>query len=304
MILLCGFLVLYVVRVVMFPRVVLKRVRGEIMETACLSCVCVAFTTVVQMVVLNLVGDWGREWGEVALVLWWVNVAMALGCVIGIPYVITRMEAPGVDAVPPGILLPAISALTVAAGGGVVCRYGELRAGLEVPVVVVSFLFVGVGMGLSLLVDGVVLARLLEKGAFPTEQVCFQLHPGQDSGNNFFADGISIDDHEWSPGPRELRVTDLGSSRGAWSFRDIQQLPFYRINGRQHSRHLLPISRLADMGIRHFLVGFRLHRHPTSTPSRSTARASTLGQKLDILVTGIPMGCLYIGCDTIGCRLE
>ena len=64
-----------------------------------------------------------------------------------------------------------IAGLTVAAGGGVVCRYGELDPDLQVGVLVVSDLFVGLGLTLSVLVHAVVLARLCDKGAWPKGQV-------------------------------------------------------------------------------------------------------------------------------------
>lgn len=82
---------------------------------------------------------------------------------------ITRGEALGLDAVPPGILLPSIAALTV------VCRHGALGADLEVLVVIVSYLFVGLGLELSLCVNAVVLAMLLEPKAFPAEEMVYQL---------------------------------------------------------------------------------------------------------------------------------
>ena len=48
------------------------------METACLSCISIAYTTIIQNVALNLPMNWGRGWGVVALVLWWINVVMAI----------------------------------------------------------------------------------------------------------------------------------------------------------------------------------------------------------------------------------
>ena len=67
---------------------------------------------------------------------------MAAVACIGIPYVFTKIEGPGTDMVPPGVLLPLIAALTAAAGGGVICRYGELDATLQVPMIIVSYLYV------------------------------------------------------------------------------------------------------------------------------------------------------------------
>lgn len=144
------------------------------METACLSSISIAFTTIIQMIALNLVTTWGKGWGLAAWILWWINAVMATACCVGIPYIFTYNEARGIDCVPPGILLPLIAALTAAAGGGVICRYGELGADLQVPMIIVSYLFLGLGLPLSVAVDAVFLGRLFDK-SFPVKQKVYQL---------------------------------------------------------------------------------------------------------------------------------
>lgn len=67
---------------------------------------------------------------------------------------------------PPGVLLPLISALTSAAGGGVICRYGALSDRLQIPVIIVSYLEVGVGLPLAVTLSGVFMTRLFNK-SFP-----------------------------------------------------------------------------------------------------------------------------------------
>lgn len=143
-------------------------------ETACLASVSIAFTTIYQMIALNLVTDWSPSWGMVAYVMFWVNAALAAVACIGIPYVFTKLQGPGIDNIAPSTLLPLIAALTAAAGGGVVCRYGQLGANLQVPVIIVSYLFVGLGLPLSVVIDAVFLARLFDK-SFPVKQKVYQL---------------------------------------------------------------------------------------------------------------------------------
>ena len=78
LVLLVVFLVIYILRILLFGREVWKKWKTEIMETACLSCISIAYTTIIQNVALNLPMNWGRGWGVVALVLWWINVVMAI----------------------------------------------------------------------------------------------------------------------------------------------------------------------------------------------------------------------------------
>lgn len=170
-VLLVFFLALYGARVALYPSFVGQKLRLSIMETACLSSISIAFTTIIQMIALNLVGDWSPEWGLVAYGLWWVNVVMATAACIGITYVFTKYEPPGVDSVSMVILLPPIAALTAAAGGAVVCRYGNLDASLQVPVIIVSYLLVGLGLPLSLVSDALFVCRVYNGSWPPRDQV-------------------------------------------------------------------------------------------------------------------------------------
>ncbi|KAJ5433327.1 uncharacterized protein N7458_012483 [Penicillium daleae] len=114
---------LYLLRVLMYPRHVAHALRTSMIETACLASISITFTLIIQMIVLVLVRQWGSAWGIVAYVLWWINTAMAVISVMGIPYFFVKVQSPGVKAVTPCVLLPLIAAPTSAAGGGVICRY-------------------------------------------------------------------------------------------------------------------------------------------------------------------------------------
>ncbi|KAE8140873.1 voltage-dependent anion channel [Aspergillus pseudotamarii] len=125
------------------------------------------------MTVLVLVRQWGAAWGIVAYVLWWINTAMAVVVVMGIPYVFVKIQSPGVKAVLPGVLLPLISALTSAAGGGVICQYGALGSRLQVPVIIVSFLEVGLGLTLAITLTDIFMTRLFDQ-SFPAMEEIYQ----------------------------------------------------------------------------------------------------------------------------------
>lgn len=167
-------LAIYAVRVAIFPSFVGRKLKVDIMETACLSSISIAFTTIIQMIALNLVSDWSPQWGLVAYGMWWANVVMATAACIGITYVFTKFETPGVANVSMAILLPPIAALTAAAGGGVICRYGKLDAALQVPVILVSYLLVGLGLPLSLVSDALFVVRVYD-GSWPGNDQIYSL---------------------------------------------------------------------------------------------------------------------------------
>lgn len=174
MVILVLTLALYILRAICYPWHVKSLLRGNIMETACLASISIAFTTIIQMTALNLVTAWGRSWGMVVYVLWWINLAMAVSACIGITFIFTKMEAPGIDTVPVAIRLPPIAVLTVAAGGGVVCRYGELDTSLQIPVIVISYLCVGGGIMLALMCDAAFLVRLFDQ-SWPSGQKLYSI---------------------------------------------------------------------------------------------------------------------------------
>lgn len=65
--LLVGFLVIYTVRAFVFPQYVARQLSSNIMETACMASISITFTTIIQMISLNLVADWGQSWGMLTL---------------------------------------------------------------------------------------------------------------------------------------------------------------------------------------------------------------------------------------------
>lgn len=162
-VMLCSMLLIFLARVAFNPAHVAKLLRTDIMETACLASISIAYTTIIQMTALNLVETWGRQWGIVVYVLWWSNLVLAVTACVGIIYVFVGMEAAGIDLVPVAIRLPPIATLTVAAGGGVICRHGQLAPDLQVPVVIVSYLCLGTGLFLALMCDAAFLVRLFDQ---------------------------------------------------------------------------------------------------------------------------------------------
>lgn len=162
---------LYLLRIFMYPRHVARALQTNMIETACLASISITFTTIIQMIALVLVRQWGPAWGIVAYVLWWINTAMAVIAVMGIPYVFVKIQPPGVREVTPCVLLPLIAALTSAAGGGVICRYGALSDRLQIPVIIVSYLEVGLGLALAMAFNDVFVTRLFDQSFPPLEQI-------------------------------------------------------------------------------------------------------------------------------------
>lgn len=164
---LCLFL--YMLRVILYPKHVVHQFQTSLVETSCLASFCIAFTTIIQMVFLQF----GYYAAIASYVLWWVNAGMAVLAVFGIPYVQLKYQPPGIQSVSPATLLPYIAALTNAAAGGVVCKYANISAGVQVPVIIVSYLEIGIGLALSFSFDGIFIHQHYNRHS-PTAATVYQ----------------------------------------------------------------------------------------------------------------------------------
>lgn len=162
-------LLAYLLRIALYPTHVAHEIRTNIAETSCLSSISISFSSIIAMVALQ----YGRTAGLASYVLWWVNAAMAVAACIGIPYVQLKLQPPGIKRVPPSILLAVIAALTSAAVGGVVCRYGHISDRLRVPAVIVSYLVIGAAITLATSFNVIVLFQHFDQ-SHPSTETVFQ----------------------------------------------------------------------------------------------------------------------------------
>ncbi|KAF7183746.1 hypothetical protein CNMCM7691_004096 [Aspergillus felis] len=148
-------LFLYILRLIRYPREVRYELRHNLIETSCLASIAITYTTIIQMVSLQYGSTHGVAVG--VYVLWWIDVFLSTLAIIAIPYVQLKLQPSGLERVPPAILLPLISALTCAAGGGAICTSAALSPRLQVPIIIVAYLLVGAGIALALGFDAVIL---------------------------------------------------------------------------------------------------------------------------------------------------
>ncbi|KAK2740749.1 hypothetical protein FQN57_005981 [Myotisia sp. PD_48] len=167
-------LFLYLLRLFLYPVHVRHQLRTNIIELSCLSSISIALTSIIQMICLALVHRWGATWGTIAMVLWWINTVFAVLAVLGIPYVYICVHPPGIKRMTPVVLLPLIAALTSAAGGAVVCRFGGLSNNLQFPIIVVSYLEIGLGLPLAVSLQTIYLFRLLDQHSFTSINEVYQ----------------------------------------------------------------------------------------------------------------------------------
>lgn len=164
-ILLITFSAIYFARFVKSPRNLIHAVLTNTTEAACLASICVASTSAIQMLVLVGVPAWSDVWSQIALVLWWINFAMAVASCLGIPLIFVHSinsEGGFIRSLTPATQLPLIAALTSAAGGGTLCQFGGISPGQQIPVIIASYLEIGIGVPLALALDILFLVKVFQ----------------------------------------------------------------------------------------------------------------------------------------------
>lgn len=150
-------LILYIVRATTFPTYFFSLLSTDNTEISCLASIVVTFTSVIQMLG-PLLGNSG--WGVAVYALWCVCASGATIVVVIIPYVFAHINPPSIAHLLPNTQLPLVAALTAAAAGGGICSGGFLNAELQVPMILVSYLLVGVAVPMALILDALFLGRL------------------------------------------------------------------------------------------------------------------------------------------------
>ncbi|KAL6721807.1 hypothetical protein ACLMJK_000912 [Lecanora helva] len=164
------FLLVYLIKAFMFPRLVRQQLDTDIVELCCLASISITLGVVTDMVALVCAKDWGPSWAMVAYVLTWIDVALAIMSNVGIPYQYFATEHPGIDGMPPNAVLPSIAAVTCAATCGTVAFAGDLSARAQVPLILVGYIVLGIGLPYSFIITAEYITYLLRNGLPPRGQ--------------------------------------------------------------------------------------------------------------------------------------
>ncbi|KAJ5784501.1 uncharacterized protein N7503_009713 [Penicillium pulvis] len=135
----------YLLRALSYPKHVRHELRTNLVETSCLSCIPIVYTSILQLAVIQ----YGDRAGLAIYILWWTDTALSTVAAIGITYVQFKIQAPGVQRLPPAVLLPFIAINTSAASGGLICLQSHVSPRLQIPAIIVGYLELGAGLSLA-----------------------------------------------------------------------------------------------------------------------------------------------------------
>ncbi|KAL2873666.1 hypothetical protein SGCOL_011149 [Colletotrichum sp. CLE4] len=169
-------LTLYAARLTLHPTHTIRALKHDDAELAGLASISITFTSVTQTASLALAPDSGNNntggpWSATVHILWWISFALATITILILPFIFIKVYPPGVAHLSPSTQLAVTAALTAAAAGGTLCTSAaNLTSTQQVPIIVVSYLLIGMGLPLAFALDVLFWARLLGNNEPPKEK--------------------------------------------------------------------------------------------------------------------------------------
>lgn len=156
----------HLLRVFMFPKSALKQTISDPNSLCLWGCAPIALLTITSQVSLTVsAASWGHAFTLVAYVMWWIATFLMVSTSL-IVYITFADLQLGKDLhLPSSIFIPAVGTCTNALIGAVVATYSyDISPRLAVPVIVTSWILLGYGMFLALIVYAMFLQSLFIKG--------------------------------------------------------------------------------------------------------------------------------------------
>ena len=100
-----------------------RRIFGHSTVSMFFGTIPMGLATIINGFLVFGVPRWGEGMVQVAEVLWWIDVAMALGCGVLIPYLMFTRQDHSIDQMTAVWLLPVVAAEVAAASGGLLAPY-------------------------------------------------------------------------------------------------------------------------------------------------------------------------------------
>ncbi|KIX04821.1 uncharacterized protein Z518_05692 [Rhinocladiella mackenziei CBS 650.93] len=161
------FSAIYILHFVIFRQQAYDELVGSVADLCLFPCWSIAWMTLVSFVSLTASNaSWGgHPFTIVACVMWWMAAAWIFGMLFYVFVILIRRHTILDRQLPTLIIIPAVGVSTLAAVGGLVtCFSHEISARLAVPIIIMSFCAVGVGILLGLILYTYLFHQLLAKG--------------------------------------------------------------------------------------------------------------------------------------------
>jgi tellurite resistance protein TehA-like permease len=161
------FSLIFITRFVWFKKEAYYEVTGDINELALGVCWPIAWQTLSSLTGLIASNAYwgGHAFTLVSYVMWWFGTAWILGYLLFTFVTLIRRHDAFDRQLPPSIVIPAVAVATDATTGGLIANYADdISSRLAIPIIIVSFLLVGIGLIMSFFLYTYLLHGLLVDG--------------------------------------------------------------------------------------------------------------------------------------------
>lgn len=168
------FSLIFIVRFLLFGKEAYNEVISQPPEMMFCACWPIAWMTLTSLTGLV---DSNAHWGHhpftlLAYVMWWICVVWSLSVTVWVFGKLIQKNQLAKQRMPTLIILAPVSASTVAVTGGlIVSKSYEMSPRLGVPVIIVSFIMLGIGVLLGFMLSTYLFYDLLIKGWPPQAQI-------------------------------------------------------------------------------------------------------------------------------------
>lgn len=151
-------------RFILYGKAAWNEITSDVNELCFMACFPISWMTVTSLTVLIVSNaSWGgHPFTIVGYVMYWISVFAVLFLGVGIYVILTIKQLTEARTLTLSIILPAVATSTAALEGGVLALYAkDISADLAVPVIIVSFMLVGIGFFVAILISALFLQRIL-----------------------------------------------------------------------------------------------------------------------------------------------
>lgn len=167
----------YLLRWVLFFKSTRLACRDDPEEIALQACPAIAWITLTIQVQITCAESWGYGWTILALTMWWISLIWVMAILLTLYiHLIKYHSSATVDiSLPTAVFIPIVGIFTIANAAGIIINNAEnhthLNENLAVPMIVVGFTCVGLGLGLMMVVYSIYTHRLMTSGWPPALKI-------------------------------------------------------------------------------------------------------------------------------------
>lgn len=164
------FSIIFLARFAVFGKQTYAEITDDIQDLSFLACWPIAWLTLSSLVslIVSTAGWGGHAFTIVAYVMWWFGAGWMLLTFFFIFITMVRKQKASGDAggrLPPLILIPAMGIATLATTGGLIATYSSgISARMAVPIIIFSFLMVGLAVFMATFLYTLLLYQLFTNG--------------------------------------------------------------------------------------------------------------------------------------------